>query len=133
MASAYPDSKTFRGIKIGDTISNLFSAYDSKYFSVQVGYDDVTATDAQKKLVEMYNAQIEAADPEDIESTISSIDSSAVSVVVLFEGAEFCGKIIPKPDPDPDKWVSYKVSEDIGFIIDNGKISDIGIQRDDRY
>ena len=44
------------------------------------------------KLVEMYNAQIEAADPEDIERTISSIDSSAVSVVVLFEGAEFCGK-----------------------------------------
>ena len=81
MASAYPDSKTFRGIKIGDTISNLFSAYDSKYFSVQVGYDDTTATDAQKKLVEMYNAQIEAADPEDIESTISSIDSSAVSVI----------------------------------------------------
>ena len=58
MASAYPDSKTFRGIKIGDTISNLFSAYDSKYFSVQVGYDDTTATDAQKKLVEMYNARL---------------------------------------------------------------------------
>ncbi len=133
MSSAYPDSKTFRGIKIGDTISDLFSAYDAKYFSVQVGYDDTTATDAQKKLVEMYNAQIEAANPEDIESTISSIDSSAVSVAVLFEGVEFCGKIIPKPDPDPDKWVSYKVSEDIGFIIDNGKISDIGIQRDDRY
>ena len=133
MASDYPDSKTFRGIKIGDTISDLFSAYDAKYFSVQVGYDDTNATDAQKKLVEMYNAQIEAADPEDIESTISSIDSSAVSVAVLFEGAEFCGKIIPKPDLDPDKWVSYKVSEDIGFIIDNGKISDIGIQRDGRY
>ena len=32
MASAYPDSKTFRGMRIGDTISNLFSAYDSKYF-----------------------------------------------------------------------------------------------------
>ena len=133
MASAYPDSKTFRGIKIGDTISNLFSAYDSKYFSVQVGYDGTTATDAQKKLVEMYNAQIEAADPEDIESTISSIDSSAVSVVVLFEGAEFCGKIIPKPEPNSSKWVSYKVSEDIGFIIDNDKISDIGIQRGGRY
>ena len=133
MASAYPDSKTFRGIKIGDTISNLFSAYDSKYFSVQVGYDDTTATDAQKKLVEMYNAQIEAADPEDIESTISSIDSSAVSVVVLFEGAEFCGKIIPKPEPNSGKSVSYKVSEDIGFIIDNDKISDIGIQRGGRY
>ena len=133
MASAYPDSKTFRGIKIGDTISNLFSAYDSKYFSVQVGYDDATATDTQKKLVEMYNAQIEAADPEDIESTISSIDSSAVSVVILFEGAEFCGKIIPKPELNSDKWVSYKVSEDIGFIIDNDKISDIVIQRGDRY
>ena len=133
MASAYPDSKTFRGIRIGDTISNLFSAYDSKYFSVQVGYDDATATDTQKKLVEMYNAQIEAADPEDIESTISSIDSSAVSVVVLFEGAEFCGKIIPKPELNSDKWVSYKVSEDIGFIIDNDKISDIVIQRGDRY
>ena len=86
-----------------------------------------------KKLVEMYNAQIEAADPEDIESTISSIDSSAVSVVVLFEGAEFCGKIIPKPEPVPDKWVSYKASGDIGFIIGNGKISDIIIQHGDRY
>ena len=98
-----------------------------------MGYDDATATDAQKKLVEMYNAQIEAADPEDIESTISSIDSSAVSVVVLFEGAEFCGKIIPKPEPNSGKSVSYKVSEDIGFIIDNDKISDIGIQRGGRY
>ena len=64
---------------------------------------------------------------------ISSIDSSAVSVVVLFEGAEFCGKIIPKPEPNSGKSVSYKVSEDIGFIIDNDKISDIGIQRGGRY
>lgn len=132
MASAYPDSKTLRGVKIGDTVSDLFSAYDPSYFSVQVGYGD-DASDAQKKLVEMYNAQIEAADPEDIENTISSIDSSAVSVAILFEGAEFCGEIIPKPEPDANSWVSYKTSVDIGFIIDNDKISDIGIQRDGRY
>lgn len=133
MSSTYPDSKTFRGIKIGDTVSDLFSAYNPKFFSVQVGYDDATATDTQKKLVEMYNAQIEAADPEDIEDTISSIDNSVVSIAILFEGAEFCGKIIPKPELNANKLVSYKTVASIAFIIDNGKISDIGIQHGDRY
>ena len=83
------------------------------------------------KIIQMYNSQIEATDSDDIESLLSSIDTNMVTLGVIFEGAEFCGEIIPLPQVG-DK-ISYNKTATFGFLIDAGKISDIGVQLKSKY
>ena len=130
-ASDYPDSQTYRGIEIGNTVSDIFSVYDPKHFSIQLGYKDGIGTDKEEKIIDMYNSQIENANPKEIESTISSIDSNIVNIAIMFEGAEFCGEIIPMPSID-DK-ISYKTTVAIGFLIENNQVSDIVVQQKERF
>lgn len=130
-ASNYPNSKTYRDIEIGDSVSDIFSVYEPKYFNIQLGYKDDVDSDEEEKIINMYNEQIEKADPEDIENTISSIDSNMVNVAAMFEGAEFCGEIIPMPSIE-DK-ISYKSTVAIAFLIENNKVSEILIQQKDRF
>ena len=54
-----------------------------------------------------------------------------VTLGVIFEGAEFCGEIIPLPQIG-DK-ISYDKTATFGFLIDAGKISDIGVQLKSKY
>ena len=130
-SSDYPGSTSFRGLKIGDDVSKIFSVYNKEDFSVQVGYKDGVDTEKEDKIIQMYNSQIEATDSDDIESLLSSIDTNMVTLGVIFEGAEFCGEIIPLPQIG-DK-ISYDKTATFGFLIDAGKISDIGVQLKSKY
>lgn len=130
-SSDYPGSTSFRGLKIGDDVSKIFSVYNKEDFSVQVGYKDGVDTEKEDKIIQMYNSQIEATDSDDIESLLSSIDTNMVTLGVIFEGAEFCGEIIPLPQIG-DK-ISYNKTATFGFLIDAGKISDIGVQLKSKY
>ena len=96
-SSDYPGSTSFRGLKIGDDVSKIFSVFNKEDVSLQVGIKDGFYSEKEDKIIQMYNCQIEATDSDDIESLLSSIDTNMVTLCVIFEGAEFCGEIIPLP------------------------------------
>ncbi len=130
-ASDYRNSKTYRGIEIGDSVSDIFSVYEPQHFNIQLDCKDDVDSDKEENIINMYNEQIKQADPEDIENTISSIDSNIVNVAVMFEGAKFCDEIIPMPSIE-DK-ISYKTTVAIAFLIENNKVSEIIIQQKERF
>ncbi|MFR7831900.1 MAG: hypothetical protein ACLU3F_11415 [Blautia wexlerae] len=83
----------------------------------------------------MYNSQIEATDSDmTLESLLfSSIDTNMVTLgVVIFEGAEFCGEIIPLPQIGDKTYLIIK-QPPLDFLTDAGKISDIGVQLKSKY